>query len=344
MPYEFDRYINGRLMAEGVTIERQTNLTDAMRDAAKIASRGPNREIPVLVLRPEAAERQTGARVNVDVLRLLLSHFERLEGLPSGEHPHYPSGVRPWGVGDVRHIASELRRILSALSEPSGEAHPDDLAVNRFAASMRAKLARKRAEGRGGWDNREECSAEHLSYLLIQHCLKGDPLDVGNLAMMLHQRGDRIVIDDETASIMRRPEPAGEAEPDFAASIAEVIKEESLNEAACGWRPCTGCHETNEGYESGRYSYSTMFGCHVGHGCSECGGLGVVWDYWSKDALDDMARDVTTPPDASAIRGADKMANTALMQIIALARGARPAGYAEALDKIANAALAGAKP
>ena len=101
-------------------------------------------------------------------------------------------------------------------------------------------------------------------------------------------------------------EPAGEAEPDFAASIAEVIKEESLNEAACGWRSCTGCHETNEGYETGRYPYSAMFGCHVGHGCSECGGLGVVWDYWSKDALDDMARDVTTPPDASAIREANR--------------------------------------
>lgn len=105
------------------------------------------------------------------------------------------------------------RRILSALTEPDGEAHPDDLAVDRFAAAMKAKLAKKRNEGRGGWDNREECTAEHLSYLLIQHCLKGDPLDVGNLAMMLHQLGDRIVIDDETASIMRRPELAGEAPP-----------------------------------------------------------------------------------------------------------------------------------
>jgi hypothetical protein len=95
----------------------------------------------------------------------------------------------------------------------AGDLHPDDLAVDRFAVAMKAKLARKRAEGRGGWHNPQECSAEHLSYLLIQHCLKGDPLDVGNLAMMLHQRGDRIVIDDETASIMRRTEPAGEATP-----------------------------------------------------------------------------------------------------------------------------------
>lgn len=68
MVFEFDRYINGQLMAEGVTIERQGNLPDAMREAARIASRGPNGEVPVLVLRAEALSR-TGA-VKVDRQRL----------------------------------------------------------------------------------------------------------------------------------------------------------------------------------------------------------------------------------------------------------------------------------
>lgn len=68
MAFEFDRYINGELMAEGVTIERQDNLPDAMRAAARIASRGPNGEAPVLVLRAEALSR-TGA-VKVDRQRL----------------------------------------------------------------------------------------------------------------------------------------------------------------------------------------------------------------------------------------------------------------------------------
>ena len=58
--YEFDRYINGILMAEGVTIERQKSLEDAMRAAALIAPRGPNGEAPVLVHRlasqPEAGD------------------------------------------------------------------------------------------------------------------------------------------------------------------------------------------------------------------------------------------------------------------------------------------------
>lgn len=70
--------------------------------------------------------------------------------------------------------------------------HPDDIAVDRFAAAMKAKLAKKRAEGYGGWDNPKDCTIEHLSRLLIKHVGKGDPIDVGNLAMMIHQRGERI--------------------------------------------------------------------------------------------------------------------------------------------------------
>lgn len=72
-------------------------------------------------------------------------------------------------------------------------AHSDDLAVDRFAIAMKAKLAQKRAEGRGGWDRPDECSAELLSSMLHDHAAKGDPVDVGNFAMMLHQRGERIV-------------------------------------------------------------------------------------------------------------------------------------------------------
>lgn len=49
-PYEFDRYVNGVLMAEGVTIEAVTDLAKATLRAVRIASRGPNGEAPVLVL------------------------------------------------------------------------------------------------------------------------------------------------------------------------------------------------------------------------------------------------------------------------------------------------------
>lgn len=72
------------------------------------------------------------------------------------------------------------------------EPHTDDLAVDRFAAAMKAKLAEKRAQGYHGWDDPEDCTIEHLSNLLVKHVGKGDPVDVGNFAMMIHQRGGRI--------------------------------------------------------------------------------------------------------------------------------------------------------
>jgi hypothetical protein len=61
-----------------------------------------------------------------------------------------------------------------------------------FAAAMKAKLAKKRAEGRGGWEDKNDCSNAFLTRLLREHIDKGDPVDVGNLAMMIHQRGERI--------------------------------------------------------------------------------------------------------------------------------------------------------
>lgn len=106
-------------------------------------------------------------------------------------------------------MKKHLPRVLPKSPSPAkalpaiGANHPDALAVDRFAVAMKAKLAKKRAEGRGGWDDPEQCSAAELSYLLIQHCFKGDPIDVGNFAMMLQQRGERIVIDGETASMAR---------------------------------------------------------------------------------------------------------------------------------------------
>lgn len=67
--------------------------------------------------------------------------------------------------------------------------HPDDIAVDRFAAKMKEKLARSRAKGRGGWDNPAECSVEYLSELLHEHVLKGDPIDVANFCMMIEHYG-----------------------------------------------------------------------------------------------------------------------------------------------------------
>lgn len=85
-------------------------------------------------------------------------------------------------------IADQICACLTALNER----HQDDLAVDRFAAAMKEKLGQKRDEGRFGWDDPALCTNEYLSELLRKHVEKGDPVDVGNFAMMLHQRGERI--------------------------------------------------------------------------------------------------------------------------------------------------------
>ena len=81
-----------------------------------------------------------------------------------------------------------LWRAIRECEDAQREAHHDDGAVDRFAIAMKAKLAAARAKGRGGWDDPAACTVEHLSDLLRGHVTKGDPVDVANFAMMLHQR------------------------------------------------------------------------------------------------------------------------------------------------------------
>lgn len=72
--------------------------------------------------------------------------------------------------------------------------HSDEIALVRFALCMRDKLANARERGRHGW---ETAPGEHLSDLLRAHVGKGDPVDVANFCMMLHQRGCRIFPEDD---------------------------------------------------------------------------------------------------------------------------------------------------
>jgi hypothetical protein len=85
-------------------------------------------------------------------------------------------------------ISPESKALLARLTSM----HPDDRAVEMFSFFMTSKLAQKREEGRGGWQDKELCSGEYLSQLLREHVGKGDPIDVANFCMMLHQRGERI--------------------------------------------------------------------------------------------------------------------------------------------------------
>ncbi len=68
--------------------------------------------------------------------------------------------------------------------------HPDDLAVLAFANIMIEKLNKKRAEGRDGWQDPEQCPFWQLNGL-YNGKIETDPtdyLDVAILAMMLYFR------------------------------------------------------------------------------------------------------------------------------------------------------------
>ncbi len=64
----------------------------------------------------------------------------------------------------------------------------DALAVDRFSEAMKGKLAQCRIRGYGGWDDETQCPKKRLLEMLCREFGKGDPVDLANYAMMLHQR------------------------------------------------------------------------------------------------------------------------------------------------------------
>jgi hypothetical protein len=64
----------------------------------------------------------------------------------------------------------------------------DDICIKQFTQAMAAKMAISRAKGRGGWEKPDECSVEKIAKLLVTQLGKGDPVDIGNYAMMLFVR------------------------------------------------------------------------------------------------------------------------------------------------------------
>jgi hypothetical protein len=81
-----------------------------------------------------------------------------------------------------------LQEIQVAIAFAEGTPHPDEIAVDQFARAMKIKLSLARSKGREGWDDPARFPVEYLAQLLVEHVDKGDPVDVANFCMMLHQR------------------------------------------------------------------------------------------------------------------------------------------------------------
>ncbi len=86
---------------------------------------------------------------------------------------------------DLARIALDFKHLV----EPR---HPDDAAVDALAVLMKAKLAKQRAKGYGGWNDKIQCTQQRLSTFLRTHVDKGDPVDVANFCAMLSARGEGI--------------------------------------------------------------------------------------------------------------------------------------------------------
>lgn len=77
-------------------------------------------------------------------------------------------------------------------------AQADERLVALAGAAMREKLAKKRLDGRSGW---ERCPIKMLNAMLIDHIAKGDPVDVMNIAAMIHALGGSTSLTDHDAKV-----------------------------------------------------------------------------------------------------------------------------------------------
>lgn len=63
------------------------------------------------------------------------------------------------------------------------DVHPDDIAVDKFAAELKEKMRVNRERGRSGWDQPGWMDA--CKHHMIAHLAKGDPRDIAIYAMFL---------------------------------------------------------------------------------------------------------------------------------------------------------------
>ncbi len=72
---------------------------------------------------------------------------------------------------------------------------------------------------------------------------------------------------------------------------AQRIKE-LVEDGAGFWRACSGCQEGVDGHVSAKdYPFDPTFRAQPGGGCSECGGIGVIWDNTDWSDFGEFARE-----------------------------------------------------
>ncbi|WP_409188398.1 hypothetical protein [Bradyrhizobium sp. RDM4] len=98
------------------------------------------------------------------------------------------------------------------------------------------------------------------------------------------------------------PPTASHAEREILDQLAASVREQ-VSDGDGMWVTCSGCHESEDGHSIG-YPHSKVFGCRLGSGCSECGGIGAIWDTTDYGAMGDaLAAELDT--DARISAGSD---------------------------------------
>jgi len=93
------------------------------------------------------------------------------------------------GFIPCHRIGSNVRYCLEdVLAATKVGIHPDDKAVDNFAEALHVKMAHARSLGASGWDDPATPTCL-IAEKLVDAVAKGDPIDVGNYAMMAHARG-----------------------------------------------------------------------------------------------------------------------------------------------------------
>lgn len=227
------------LSAHGLDIGTPSQLSDVFRqgvafaldatEAARVKAEAEWRTTAVMLEQANAGLAQLNGKLRAE-LSALKAHPEayQFDGqVLRDEHGNYLAEFMAYEqsfIDRLLHPQPELKaQQVGQESEPAPKQHPDDAAVDRFAAAMKAKLARSREKGRHGWQN---CTAPHLSAMLYDHLYKADPLDVGNFAMMLHQNGQAIELPFEARGRHTTPRPAPAQDVAGLASSDPVAKAE----------------------------------------------------------------------------------------------------------------------
>lgn len=173
-------------LKDALTRSLQRDPVDASKDAEllsdllfKRAADLLRTSLPAPVDEPANLREPPQAAHSHDKTSVLMAIKKLTAGFFSGENRSATQAGR---------ILMEIEAIATAAMTQTTQ-HPDDIAIDQFAAAMKAKMAASRAQGQGHW---HACHPAAISRMLREHVEKGDPVDVANFCMSLHHLGHQI--------------------------------------------------------------------------------------------------------------------------------------------------------